>query len=178
MIFGWPDLLIGAILLLAALKGYKRGFIGELAGGVALLLALITPWLYNGAFDGFFESALHLPAGAAHVVAMFAVGLATYVAVLIVARVLSAVARVPVLGFGNAAGGLAVGFAKAAIAVWIALYVVLFFPLSSAIRAELHRSPLVALLTQGDAQVDDAITATLPGFARGLVRPLFQRHRV
>lgn len=174
----WPDILIAAILIIAALKGYKRGFVMELSGAVALVLSLIAPWFYNGAFDGVLEKNVHLGPGAAHVVAMFLVGLATYVAVLLIARILNAVAKLPILGTGNAAAGGAIGLLKGAIGVWIVLYVALFFPLSRDIRADLHRSALVHWIVQPNARVDSAVIATLPWFARPLVNPLFARHRV
>lgn len=174
----WPDVLIAAIALLGLLKGFKRGFVRELSGAVALAASLITPWFYNGAFDGFFAKQLHLSAGSAHVVAMIAVGIATYLAVMIAARMLDVVARLPVIGFGNALGGAAVGLLKAAVAIWVVLYVALFFPLSPSIRGDLHRSMLVSALTQPNARVDAALIGTLPGFARPLVDPVFARHRV
>lgn len=174
----WIDIIIGAIFLIAALKGFKRGFVMELSGAIALVLALITPWLYNGAFDGVLETALHLGPGPAHVVAMFAVGIATYAAVLLLARILNAIAKLPVLGIGNALGGAAIGLFKAAIGMWIVIYVALFFPLSRDLRADMHRSALVTFLTQPNARVDDAIIGTLPWFARPYVQPAFLRHRV
>ncbi len=174
----WPDILIAAILAIAALKGYKRGFVMELSGAVALVLSLITPWFYNGAFDGVLATNVHLGPGAAHVVAMFLVGLATYVAVLLVARILNAVAKLPILGAGNALAGGAIGLLKGTIGVWIVLYVALFFPLSRDIRADLHRSTLVHWIVQPNARIDSAVIATLPWFARPLVNPLFERHRV
>jgi membrane protein required for colicin V production len=174
----WPDILIAAILAIAALKGYKRGFVMELSGAVALLLALIVPWFYNGAFDGTLASYVHLGPGAAHVVAMFLVGLATYVAVLLIARVLNAITKLPLLGTGNALAGATIGLIKGTIGVWIILYVALFFPLSHDIRADLHRSTLARWIAQPNARVDDAVIATLPWFARPLVNPVFARHRV
>ncbi len=174
----WPDIIIGAILLIALLKGYKRGFVMELAGFIALILAFVTPWLYGGVFDQSLQAWLHLGAGSAHVVGMFAVGILTYIGVMLLARALSAVAKLPVLGLGNALAGGAVGLAKGAVAIWLILYIALFFPLSHDIRADLHRSVLVGVLTQGDASIDDAIIATLPSFARPLVQPVFARHRV
>ena len=174
----WPDILIAAILLIAALKGFKRGFILELSGAVALLLSLITPWFYNGFLDAPLQAALHVGAGAARVIALFAVGLGTYVAVLLIARLLNVVAKLPVIGLGNAVAGGAVGLFKAAIFVWLLLYVALFFPLSPDIRAGLHRSVLAQIFTRSDAGIDDRISATLPWFARPWLRPLFDRHRV
>lgn len=174
----WPDILIGAILLIALLKGYKRGFVMELSGAIALLLSLVTPWFYGGVFDGVLEHWLHLGPGSAHVVGMFAVGIGTYAAVMLLARALNLVAKLPVLGLGNALAGGAIGLLKGAVGLWVLLYVALFFPLSGDIRADLHRSVLVQILTQPDRRIDDAIIGTLPWFARPLIQPVFARHRV
>ena len=174
----WPDILIAAIVIVAALKGFKRGFILELSGAVALLLSLVTPWFYNGAFDSSLAKTTHLGTGPAHVIAMFLVGLATYVGVLLLARILNAMAKLPVLGTGNALAGGTVGLLKGLFGVWIVLYVALFFPLSPGLRHDLHRSTLVSLIAQPNARVDSAVIATLPWFARPLVNPLFERHRV
>ena len=174
----WPDILIAAIVLIAALKGFKRGFVLELAGAIAIVLALTTPWFYNGAFDQTLVSATHLGPGSAHVVAMFIVGIATYVGVLIIAQVLSAIAKLPILGFGNALAGGAVGLLKGAVGVWFILYVALFFPLSHDIRTDLHRSMLVSIITMPNEYVDHAIISTLPWFAHPLTDPLFARHQV
>lgn len=174
----WPDILIGAILAIAALKGYKRGFIMELAGAIALAASLIAPWFYNGGFDEPLQRAAHLNAGAAHVLAMVLVGIVAYIAVMLIARVLSAVAKLPVLGLGNALAGAGIGLLKAAVGIWLVLYIALFFPLSPQLRADLHHSRLAAVLTQYNPAIDGALTATLPGFARVLAAPLFERHRV
>lgn len=174
----WPDLAIAAILLLAVLKGFKRGLIMELAGAIAIAAALAAPWFYNGAFDGALVSTFHIPAGSAHVLAMVLVGIAAYVAVTIVARVLGAIAKLPILGTGNALAGACVGLVKGLIFVWVVLYVALFFPLSQAIRSDLHRSTAVAFVTMPNVYVDRALSATLPSFAHPVTDPLFERHRV
>lgn len=174
----WPDILIGAILIVALLKGYKRGFVMELAGAIALVLSFITPWFYGGVFDKPLQQWVHLGPGSAHVVGMFAVGVLTYVAIMLLARAVNIVAKLPVLGLGNALAGGAIGVLKAAAAIWVVLYVALFFPLTRDIRADLHRSVLVQAITQPNARVDDAIVSTLPAFARPLLQPVFARHRV
>lgn len=178
MSLAWPDLLIGAIALIAALKGFKRGFVSELAGAIALMLALITPWFYNGAFDGLLETALHVGSGSAHVIGMFATGLITYGVVLLLSRILNAIAKLPVIGIGNSLAGAAVGLMKAAVGLWLLLFVVLFFPLSPDLRADLHRSAFVNELTRPNDGIDRALIATLPWFARPFARPYFARHRV
>ncbi|MDQ2872508.1 MAG: CvpA family protein [Candidatus Eremiobacteraeota bacterium] len=178
MSLAWPDIIIGAVLLIATLKGYKRGFVSELSGAIALVLSLITPWYYNGAFDATLEAALRLGPGSAHVIGMFLTGIATYAVVLLLAWALNAVAKLPILGFGNALFGAAVGFVKGAILLWLILYVVLFFPLSRDIRADLHRSSLVGYVISPNARIDSAISGVLPWFARPFARPFLARHRV
>ena len=174
----WPDLVIAAIILIATLKGFKRGFVSELAGVIALFAALITPFWYDGFADQMLENYLHLGPGSAHVIAMFIVGLLTYVAVIVLAWFLNRFAKLPFLGLGNALAGGAVGLLKSVIFLWFILYVALLFPLSRDIRTDLHNSRLAALLTQPDGRIDGAITSALPWFARPFVHPFFSRHRV
>jgi uncharacterized membrane protein required for colicin V production len=176
--FVWPDVVIGAIVLVAALKGYKRGFISELAGAIALFAGLITPFWYDGFADPALQTYLRLGPGSVHVVAMVAIGLATYFIVTMLAWFLNRFAKLPFLGLGNALAGGAVGIIKSVVFLWFILYVALLFPLSPDIRADLHNSRLVAVLTQPDGRIDGAITSTLPWFARPFVHPFFARHRV
>lgn len=174
----WPDIVIVVVLAIATLKGYSRGFVSELGGAVAVTAALVTPWFYNGAFDPQIERVLKLGPGSAHVIGMFGTGLITYVAILIVARVLGRIAKLPLLGIGNALGGAVVGFVKGAILLWLVLFVALFFPLSPDIREGLHQSRLAPYLVTYDAQIDDAILSTIPWFGRPFVMPYFKRHHL
>jgi uncharacterized membrane protein required for colicin V production len=174
----WPDIVIVIILAISTLKGYARGFVSELGGAVAVAAGLIAPWFYNGSFDSQLGQTLKLGPGSAHVVAMFLVGLGAYVGVLILARVLGRIAKLPLLGLGNAFGGAAIGFAKGAILLWLVLFVALFFPLSRDIRDALHQSRLAPYLTTYDTQADDAMLATIPWFARPFVLPYFRRHHL
>ncbi len=169
---------MGAIILIAALKGYKRGFISELAGALALFASLLVPFWYNGFADFWIRAYMHLGPGSAHVVGMLFVGLGTYAAIMIIAWALGRVAKLPFLGLGNALAGAAVGVLKSAVFLWFVLFIALFFPLSPDLRADLHHSRLVAVFVQPDQRIDDAISAALPWFARPFARPLLNRHRV
>lgn len=173
---GWPDLLIIIVVIMAMLRGWTRGFVGELSGAVALAAALITPWFYNGSMDGWIAGITRLGSGSAHVVGMFLTGIITYAIVMAIAWVLDRIAHLPLLGIGNAVGGAIVGLIKAAVFCWLVLYVALFFPLSPDIRASLHSSPSVQLLTKIDPVVDTAMKKTLPWFARPFINPYFWRH--
>jgi uncharacterized membrane protein required for colicin V production len=174
----WPDLVIGFIALLFALKGWKRGFVAEIGGFIALAAAIWAAIHYPGTFDVFFRDAVHLGEGSAHVVGMVVFALMVYVALMVISSVLSRIAKLPVIGLGNGLGGALVGVVKSLVGVWAVLYVLLFFPLTRDIRTDFHNSATVAFVTQRNPQIDDFLRGTMPWFVRPMVAPLFARHRV
>jgi uncharacterized membrane protein required for colicin V production len=174
----WPDLVIGFIALLFALKGWKRGFVAEIGGFIALAAAIWAAIHYPGTFDAFFRDTVHLGEGSAHVVGMIVFALVVYVALMVISSVLSRIAKLPVIGLGNGLGGALIGIAKALVGVWVVLYVLLFFPLTRDIRTDLHKSAAVAFVTSENPQIDGMLQGTMPWFVRPLVAPLFARHRV
>ena len=174
----WPDLVIGFIALLFALKGWKRGFVAEIGGFIALAAAIWAAIYYPGTFDTFFRDDVHLGGGSAHVVGMVVFALAVYVALMVISSVLSRIAKLPVIGLGNGLGGALVGVAKSLVGVWVVLYVLLFFPLTRDIRTDFHNSALVLFVTQENPQIDAFLRGTMPWFVRPLVAPLFARHHV
>lgn len=176
--FAWPDVIIVIVLGIATWKGYKRGFVSELGGAIAAIAALVTPWFYNGSLDSTIEAITKLGPGSAHVVGMFGTGLLTYIIILVVARLLGIIAKLPVLGLGNAIAGAFIGFAKGAILLWLVLFIALYFPLSPDIRADLHSSRLAPYLVTYDATIDEAVISAIPWFARPFVMPWFRRHRL
>ena len=174
----WPDLVIGFIALLFGLKGWKRGFVAEIGGFIALAAAIWAAIHYPGTFDAFFRDVVHIGEGSAHVVGMVVFALVVYVALMVISSVLSRIAKLPVIGLGNGLGGALIGVAKSLVGVWVVLYVLLFFPLSHDIRTDFHNSALVGLVTSENPQIDGMVQATMPWFVRPLVVPLFARHRV
>jgi membrane protein required for colicin V production len=174
----WPDLVIGGIALLFALKGFKRGFVKEIGGFIALAAAIWAAIYYPGTLDAPVRAFTHLGEGSAHVVGMVTFAVIVYIALMVISTVLSAVARLPVIGIGNSLAGAAIGAVKALIGTWAVLYVALFFPLPQDVRTDLHNSQLVALVTSENQQIDGIVKNTMPWFIRPLVQPLFARHRV
>lgn len=178
MILGiaWPDIIIGAVIVISAFKGFSRGFVSELAGAIAVVASLITPWYYTGGLDAPLEQYLKLGPGSSHVVGMFLTGIATYAVIIAASWVLNRFAKLPILGIGNAIAGGAVGVLKGAVLMWFVLFIALYFPLSPDIRVDLHRSHLVGYLTEPNAGIDKAILTTVPWFAKPFVLPYFRRH--
>jgi uncharacterized membrane protein required for colicin V production len=174
----WPDLVIGGIALLFALKGFKRGFVKEIGGFIALAAAIWAAIYYPGTLDAPVRAFTHLGEGSAHVVGMVAFAVIVYIALMVISTVLSAVARLPVIGIGNSLAGAAIGAVKALIGTWAVLYVALFFPLPQDVRTDLHNSQLVAFVTSENQHIDGIVKNTMPWFIRPLVQPLFAHHRV
>lgn len=176
--FAWADIAIFVVLAFTTYRGYARGFIGELAGIVALVAAFVVPWYYNGVLDGPIHGTIGVALPIAHLIGMAISGVTAYIIVLVVASVLGRVRKIPVLGLGNALGGAAVGLIKGAILVWLVLFVALFFPLTVPIRSSLHQSRLAPFFVAYDANIDRTVMAAIPGFALPLVLPFFKRHHV
>jgi uncharacterized membrane protein required for colicin V production len=174
----WPDLVIGAIALLFALKGWKRGFVAEIGGFIALAAAVWAALHYPGALDSYLTEYVHLGDGSAHVVGMIVFAAVVYIALMAISAALSRIAKLPVIGLGNGLAGAPVGAAKALVGIWIVLYVALFFQLPRDLRGDLHNSVAVAFVTQDNAQIDHFVIGTMPWFIRPLTAPLFAHHRL
>ncbi len=180
MILGiaWPDLAIGAILAFSAFTGWRRGFISELTGAVALFAALLAAFYYPGIWDAQVADTTHLTKGSAHVAAMLLAGAVAYLAVYAIGYVLERVAKLPVLGTVNGILGAVVGIGKALVFIWIILYVALWFPLSGDFRADLHRSVLASAITQPNEGLDGAIRSSFPWYQRPFTKGAFEKHKV
>lgn len=174
----WPDVVIGGIALMFALKGWKRGFVAELAGAVAMGIAIIAAIFYPGTLDALARQITHAGIGSSHVIGMVAFAVAVYVAVMALSWLLSGVAKLPIVTWGNSLFGALVGIGKALIGSWAVLYVALFFPLTHDLRADLHSSTLVAIVTQPNDQLDHVVRGSMPWFVKPFVGPVFAHHRV
>ncbi len=174
----WPDLIIGGITIFFAVKGFSKGFVSELAGGVAVFVAIVAAFRYNGAFDGIVTTITGLTQGSAHAVGLLLFAIVAYAIVLLIAWLLGRVAKLPPIGLINGVLGAFLGACKALFGAFLILYAVLFFPLPGDLRHDLKRSTLVSLVTQPDAAVDEAVRSLMPWFVRPLAAPFFSRHHV
>ncbi len=178
MIPGWPDLVIGGIALFFAWKGFNNGFVAELAGPVAVLVAIVAAFYYPGSLDDDVVNVTHLGPGSAHAVGTLLFAVIVYAIVIMVAWLLGRIASLPVIGLLNRCAGAAIGAAKALFGAWAVLYVTLLFPLTPDLRADLHASPLVHLLVAPDASVDATVREFLPSFLEPFAEPFLARHQV
>ncbi len=172
----WPDLIIGGIALFFAWKGARNGFVRELAGPVALVLAVIAAFRYPGSLDADVTNVTHLGPGSSHVIGTVLFAIIVYALVTMLAWLIGRIASLPGIGLVNGAAGALVGAAKALFAAWAVLYVALFFPLTPDLRTDLHASPLVQLLTTPDAGIDATLHGVMPPFVGSLLEPAFEQH--
>jgi uncharacterized membrane protein required for colicin V production len=173
----WPDLVVAAFALLFALKGWKRGFVAEIGGFVALAAAVWAALLYPGTLDTTAENLLHVGPGSAHVVGMAVFAVLVYAVLMTISSLLSRIAKLPIIGIGNGIGGAAIGVAKVLIVCWAVVYVLLFFPIPRDLRQDLRHSTVVEALAESNGRVDDMVRGTLPWFVKPFAEPLFARHR-
>ena len=176
--FMWPDIVAAIVAVLGAIKGYSRGFVSEVAGAIAIFLALLAPWWYRGAADDTLRQTFHLAPGVAHIVGMILSGIAVYAIVLAAAWIVNRFAKLPLISIANSLAGAAVGIIKSAIFLWFVLFIALFFPLTPGLRSDLHRSKIVAYLTMPNLYIDDTLVAVTPQPVRSMIAPYFARHRV
>lgn len=174
----WPDIVIAAILVLSALRGFKTGFVRELTGAVAFFFAIAAAFQYPGFWDATVQSLTGLRPASAHVLALILYAGAAYAIVLVIGAVLGRIAKLPIIGLANAILGAALGLAKAMVFLWAVVYVALFFPLSRDLRHDLHQSRLVALLEEPNPPLDGTLRRSLPWYARPFAEGMFARHHV
>ena len=178
MTLAWPDLIIGGITIFFAVRGFQKGFVSELAGAVAVFVAIVAAFRYPGSFDGMVTALTGLTQGSAHAVGILMFAIIAYAVVMLVAYLLGRIAKLPVVGVVNGIAGALIGGCKALFGAFVVLYVLLFFPIPNDLRKDLHRSSLVALVTAPDGAVDDAVRSLMPWFIRPIVGPIIDRHHV
>jgi uncharacterized membrane protein required for colicin V production len=173
----WPDVVVAGILLWAGLRGFKRGFVSEIGGVLAMAAALWAAITYRGAFDAAIVDATGMNAALAHALGALATATGAYVFVALIAAVANRFARLPIVGTANAFAGTLAGLLKGVVAVWIFLYGILFFPIGAKARAEIKSSAAGSLLLAPNAFVDAQLEKNVPAFARPYADPAIRAHQ-
>jgi uncharacterized membrane protein required for colicin V production len=175
-VYGWPDVIIVVVAGIMAHQGWKRGFISELGGTIALFAAFVAAFYYQGWWDHFLHSVSGVSLPSAHVIALAAFTILCYALVATVGWAMERHAKDPAIAPIDSFLGALVGIIRTALLFWGILYVALFFPLSGELRNDLHRSFLIRYLTLPNARFDAVLHTTTPWFIRPLAKPIFHRH--
>ena len=164
--------------MISAVRGWKIGFISELAGTIAICVAFFAAYAYPGIWDHFIIYWTRLTIDSAHIIAMFLFALVAYTAVVMLAYFLNRYSTTATLSPINAFGGALLGGAKAFFLFWFILYIALFLPISHSLRSDLRGSFFVPMLTSQGERLDQQIRPATPWFVRPFVIPYLRRHHL
>lgn len=165
-------------MLVAFWGGYRSGAVREAIGLVSIIVAWIVAGSLAGSMTPAVQKSLGLAPASAHLAGFWLLFLFAYG----VTRVLGwaaehAIAR-PVLKMASGVGGGIVACAKAILALWLVLFVALFFPMAVDVRTTLRNSPTVKLIESLDSPAYAMMYASLPDRARPWARYFLRRHHL
>jgi uncharacterized membrane protein required for colicin V production len=174
----WADGLVALTLGVAFWGGYRTGVVLEAIG----MLAIILAWVAAGALAGTMSPALQKTLGfspaSAHLVGFWLLFLLTFAATRAAGWAFERVTARPVLRIASGIGGGIVACAKATLALWLVLFVALFFPIAQDVRTILKSSPSVETIEALDRPAYAVLTASSPRRARPFVRVFLDHHHL
>jgi uncharacterized membrane protein required for colicin V production len=174
----WVDLFIVLTLAAAFWGGYRNGIVREALLSVCLLIAWLVAGSLSGAASTLLQRSFHLAPASAHLATFWAL----FLAVFCVVRISGWAADRPLAGsrwslLSRVGGGL-VGCGEAVLALWLILFVGLFFPLAPDVHATLHASPSVRWIESIDQPVYGSIVGALPENLKPVGRFILTRHHL
>ena len=174
----WADGLVLLTTAVAFWGGYRSGVVREAIGMVAIIMA----WVLAGAFAGMMSPALErglaLSPAASHLVAFWLLFLFVFGATRAVGWAVERFTAAPILRAASGVGSGIVACAKAVLALWLVLFVALFFPIAKDVRATLAASPTVKAIAALDAPAYAMLEASLPVRARPFARAFLDHHHL
>jgi uncharacterized membrane protein required for colicin V production len=174
----WADGLVVLTLAVAFWGGYRSGVVREAVGMLAIILAWALAGAFAGAMGPTFQAHFGLSPASAHLVSFWLLFLFVFGATRAAGWAVERVTARPVLKVASGIGGGFVACAKAVLALWLILFIALFFPVAPDVRATLSRSPSVVAIEALDKPAYAMLSASLPRRARPLVRLFLDSHHL
>ncbi len=115
------DIILGVFLLWGLVRGFRKGFVIELASLAALLLGLYGALRFSYYMSGLLVRHFTLEGRTLHIVSFFLTFLVIVAAVHLLARLLDKLIKAVALGFFNRLLGLLLGLVKVAFVISILL---------------------------------------------------------
>ncbi len=125
------DIVAGILLLLAAIKGFKNGFVIELASLAALVLGIVGAIRFSGLTSQYLSRFFH--SEYLSLVAFFVTFVVVVIVVHLIARLVDKLVKAVALGWFNRLLGLAFGVVKAGLIVSVLLLALDVFGLEQAL---------------------------------------------
>jgi uncharacterized membrane protein required for colicin V production len=174
----WVDGLVVLTLAVAFWGGYRSGIVREAIGLVAIILAWVAAGSLAGTMSPALQKSLGLSPAPAHLASFWLLFLFTFAATRALGWMLERVTAKPILRIVNGIGGGIVAAAKGVLALWLILFIALFFPVARDVRAILKNSPTVATIEALDQPAYAVLTASLPRRTRPFVRLFLDHHHL
>jgi membrane protein required for colicin V production len=117
------DLILGILLIVAAINGFAKGFVEELAGLVGLVLGIWIAIHFSDFVANFLTDTFHWSFKQLNIIAFIITFILVVVLVQIIGSVISKMVKAVHLGFLNRLAGVALGLAKGALILSVLLVV-------------------------------------------------------
>jgi uncharacterized membrane protein required for colicin V production len=174
----WIDALVVLTLAVGFWGGFRAGVVRELIGLVAIVLA----WVLAGAFAGPFADSLsrawNVSVAVAHLIGFWLLFLVVFAGIRAAGWLLERLTSLPVIKIASGVGGGIVAAAKATLLLWFLLFLALFFPISSDVRAAMRASPSARAIDALDEPVYAMLESALPRDVRIVTGSILKHHRL
>lgn len=134
------DILLWAVLLGFAAKGFMKGFVREVCSLLGLVTGGWAAFTYYQAAGAFLGNLIHLPPRVASAVAFLCILLAIGLLFFLVGHLLTVILKIALLGGVNRVGGIIFGLLQGALLLSIVLYLASSPPVPQGVRGRIAAS--------------------------------------
>ena len=137
---GLLDILLWAVLLGFAAKGFMKGFVREVCSLLGLVAGGWAAFTYYQTAGAVLGNLIHLPPRVASAVAFLCILLAIGLLFFLVGHLLTVILKIALLGGINRVGGVVFGLLQGALLLSIVLYLASFPPVPQGVRSRIAAS--------------------------------------
>ena len=134
------DILLWAILLAFAVKGFAKGLIREVCSLLGLVVGGWAAFAYSARVGAAMGHLIHLPPRVSSAVAFLAILLAISLLFYLLGHALTVILKIVLLGGVNRIGGIAFGVLQGGLVLCVVLYLASFRPVPEGIRHRIATS--------------------------------------
>ncbi|WP_052263246.1 CvpA family protein [Geobacter pickeringii] len=134
------DILLWAVLLAFAVKGFSKGLIREVCSLLGLVVGGWAAFAYSAPVGAAMGHLIHLPSRVSSAVAFLAILLALSLIFFLLGHLLTVILKIVLLGGINRIGGIVFGLLQGGLVLCVLLYFASFRPVPEGIRHRIATS--------------------------------------
>lgn len=146
MNLNWVDIVVLVILALTVVRGFMRGLVRSIFDIIALGVSIWLGFFWYRDVSLYLTHYVKLPGNFVYTLGFLLVFIGIYIAANLIGYILHRLIGRGFLGPVNSLAGGAVGFAKGIIIIWIALQIIIIFPLPMNTTQSLRSSQTLSVL--------------------------------